>query len=218
MGVQLVIWTISGFYMVVVDIDIIHGDHLINPAPELSAESLQKFSSILPQLSKTYPDARTLSLVSLAGRPVVEVKTNKATLLINPLDGQQLAPIDINTVNRLATSYYAGSALIGKTTLIESNPPAEIGGRALPLWRVDFDDVWGTTLYISSTTGALATRRHTLWRVFDFLWMLHIMDYEEREDVNNLLLQIVSFFALLLVLSGVWYLYFRLNVRSWWRK
>ena len=48
--------------------------------------------------------------------------------------------------------------------------------------------------------------------------MLHIMDYDEREDINNLLLRVVSFLAFLLVLSGVWHLYFRLNVKSWFAK
>lgn len=28
-GVQLLIWTVSGFYMVLMDIDMIHGDHLV---------------------------------------------------------------------------------------------------------------------------------------------------------------------------------------------
>jgi uncharacterized iron-regulated membrane protein len=217
-GVQLVIWTISGFYMVVIDIDIIHGDHLVQPTAELSAENLGRFSARLPQLVKTYPDAQALSLVSLAGRAVVKVQTQNRTLLLDPLNGEPIAPIDSNRINQLAMTYYAANGVIEKATLIASNPPREIGARPLPLWRIDFDDIWGTTLYISPTSGALATRRHTLWRVFDFVWMLHIMDYDEREDVNNMLLRLVSFLAFLLVLSGVWYLYFRLNVKSWFAR
>lgn len=217
-GVQLVIWTISGFYMVVIDIDIIHGDHLVQPTAELSAENLREFSTRLPQLVQTYPGAQTLSLISLAGRAVVKVTSQNRTLLLDPITGEPIAPIDSNRINQLAMTYYAANGVIEKATLIESNPPREIGARPLPLWRVDFDDIWGTTLYISPTSGALATRRHTLWRVFDFVWMLHIMDYDEREDVNNTLLRLVSFLAFLLVLSGVWYLYFRLNVKSWFAR
>ena len=204
--------------MVVIDINIIHGDHLVQPPAELSAESVRRFSTNLPQLTKTYPQAQALSLESLAGRAVVKVKTSSGTLLLDALNGETIAPIDSSKINQLANIYYAGTGEIQNATLIESNPPREIGARPLPIWRVDFDDVWGSTLYISPSSGALATRRHTLWRVFDFLWMLHIMDYDEREDVNNLLLRVVSFLAFLLVLSGVWHLYFRLNVKSWFAK
>ena len=204
--------------MVVIDIDIIHGDHLVQPTAELSSENIREFSTRLPKLVKTYPEAQALSLVFLAGRAVVKVKTQRQTLLLDPLNAEPIAPIDSNRINQLAMSYYAANGMIEKATLIESNPPREIGARPLPIWRIDFDDIWGTTLYISPVSGALATRRHTLWRVFDFVWMLHIMDYDEREDVNNLLLRLVSFLAFLLVISGVWYLYFRLNVKSWFAR
>ena len=204
--------------MVVVDIDIIHGDHLVQPAPGVGTDSINQFSNTLIQLSKSYPEAETIALKSVGGRMAVEVRTPTKTHLMDAYSGDPLAPIDAKTANRLALSYYAGTAEIIETRLIESEPPREIGARPLPLWRVDFDDMWGSTFYISPSTGALATRRHTLWRVFDFLWMLHIMDYDEREDINNTLLRLVSFFAFLMVLSGVWYLYFRLNVKSWFAK
>ena len=217
-GLQLVIWSVSGFYMVVVDIDIIHGDHLVQPIPEFSTDSVNQFSNTLTRLSKSIPDAKSIALRSIGGRMAVAVKTPTKTHLFDVLSGEPLAPIDASEAKRLAKTYYAGTAEITETRLIESEPPREIGGRPLPIWRVDFDDVWGSTLYISPSTGALATRRHTLWRVFDFLWMLHIMDYDEREDINNWLLRVISFFAFLLVLSGVWYLYFRLNVKAWFTK
>ena len=44
--------------------------------------------------------------------------------------------------------------------------------------------------------------------VFDFFWMLHIMDYDERENVNNLLLRGMTLLALVTALSGAWLLFF----------
>ena len=218
MGIQLVIWTISGFYMVVVDIDIIHGDHLVLPTAELSAEQLKRFSATASKLANSNQEYKAITLKSLGDRAVIELNTPNETQLIDALSSQPLALIDAESVRRLAKTYYAGTGEIKETLLIDTEPPGEIGARALPIWRVDFDDLWGSTLYIFPTTGALATRRHTLWRVFDFLWMLHIMDYDEREDINNTLLRIVSLLAFLMVLSGVWYLYFRLNVKSWFAR
>lgn len=217
-GLQLVIWSISGFYMVIVDIDIIHGDHLVQPAQPISEPDLALFSQQLTSLAQDNPQATAISLSMMNGRATAEITAPDAILLHDIGDGKIVSQIDKVAVKKLAKSYYAGSGAIETLSLISANPPHEIGSRPLPLWRVDFDDAWGTTLYISTTTGALATRRHTLWRVFDFVWMLHIMDYDEREDINNTLLRIVSILAFLLVLSGVWYLYFRLNARAWFKR
>ena len=39
--------------------------------------------------------------------------------------------------------------------------------------------------------------------MFDFFWMLHIMDFDEREDFNHPLLQIAAALGLIIALSGV---------------
>ena len=204
--------------MVVVDIDIIHGDHLVQPPAVLKPDDLAKFSDQLADLANENPDATAITLTPLNGSGVINIKTADNTRLVALENTKVLGNLDEASVRVLAQTYYAGTGKIESTTLIENNPPREIGARPLPLWRVDFDDAWGSTLYISPVTGALATRRHTLWRVFDFLWMLHIMDYDEREDINNAVLRSVSILAFLLVLSGIWYLYFRLNMKSWFRR
>ena len=64
------------------------------------------------------------------------------------------------------------------------------------------------TFYLSPATGELVSRRHELWRVFDIVWMLHIMDYDERENVNNWLLRGFTWLAVLTALSGAWLLWF----------
>ncbi|HEY0628211.1 MAG TPA: hypothetical protein VGD23_02680, partial [Sphingomicrobium sp.] len=38
-GLQVVIWSLSGLYMTVVHIDTIHGDHLVRPAPPASVDA-----------------------------------------------------------------------------------------------------------------------------------------------------------------------------------
>jgi len=78
---------------------------------------------------------------------------------------------------------------------------------------MDFDDRFSTTFYISQDNGQLVTRRHQYWRIFDFLWMLHIMDYVNRSDMHNLLLKVSQIIGLVFVLTGFWLLYFRLKPR-----
>ena len=82
-----------------------------------------------------------------------------------------------------------------------------------PLWRVDFDDRFNTSFYIDPYTGALATRRHQYWRIFDFFFMLHIMDYDERNDVNNLLLKLAQFTGVSFAITGLWLLFYSFNRR-----
>ena len=51
-------------------------------------------------------------------------------------------------------------------------------------------------------TGALVRIRNARWRVFDFLWMLHTMDYRGRDDINNLVLRAFSVLGLVTIASG----------------
>ena len=206
LGIQLFLWALSGFYMVAVNIDIIHGDMLVkNVQRDVSYDD----SSYIPleQLAMRHPDAQSITLKSMMGRPVYQV-TGESTLLLDAKNGQQLSPLDAQTATQIASYHYAGEGEVRRVEFLESDPPTELQERSLPLWRVDFDDVWNSSFYIDPYTGEFTTRRHTLWRVFDFLWMLHVMDYDERADINNMVLRIFSVFGTFLGLTGVWMLYF----------
>lgn len=207
-GIQLGLWTLSGFYMVVVDLDFIHGDPLVRnlrvplvtTAPAIPAA----------QMTSRYPGATQVSLRSLPGvsTPLYEVITEGRRLLVDATNGAPLSPLPADMVKELARAYYAGDGKPASVSLIERDPPSELGARALPLWRVDFDDWLQTSFYIHPDSGSLVTRRHRFWRWFDFLWSLHIMDYRTREDVNNGLLRGATLLAATTVLSGAWLLYF----------
>ena len=146
---------------------------------------------------------------------MVEVRQGKQVLLADAASGAALAPLNRAQVEVLARAAYLGD---GKLRAIEwlTASPREVGGRPAPLWAVHFDDMVSTTLYYSPHTGELLTRRHALWRWFDFVWMLHIMDYGEREDVNNGLLRTSAIAGFAMTLSGVWLL--ALWFRAWLRR
>ena len=107
----------------------------------------------------------------------------------------------------LAEHWFTGPDRIVSLELI-TKIPGEIRGREPPLWRAEFDGWNKPTLYLSPATGQLLSRRHELWRIFDFFWMLHIMDYETRDNVNNWLLRGFTLLAFTTVLSGAWLLWF----------
>lgn len=218
-GIQLLLWAASGFYMVVVNIDIIHGDHLVKPSPQdpesLDLSTLSEHS--LLEFARLHPNAESVTLKHHSGELIYLVSIGNENHRYFASSGQPLPLLDENQAALSARQYYRGTAKVLSSRLIQDNPPSELGARDLPIWRVDFNDVWSTSFYLSPQTGELLTQRHTLWRIFDFVWMLHIMDYDTRDNVNNALLRVTSSLALLLVLSGFWYLFYRLNVRQWWR-
>ena len=205
MGVQALIWTLTGLYMTVVHIDIIHGDHFIHHA-EARAAVLSEIASPVA-VAKVAPDAKQVRLAWLLERPVYVATTPAGELLFDARTARPLAPPTRDDIRRLAEHWFMGSERIVRLELI-TNIPGEIRGRDPPLWRAEFAGWNKPTLYLSPATGQLLSRRHELWRIFDFLWMLHIMDYETRDDVNNWLLRVFTMLAFTTVLSGAWLLWF----------
>ena len=203
-GLQVVIWSLSGLYMTVVHIDTIHGDHLIRrcrSTPSMLAslaDPLTVAAAIRRNGSGWHGCATGLIYVvnGDAGETVVDARNSK--------------PVPPPTEAKSARSQdatYTGNEPIASAALI-TEIPGEIRGRKPPLWRVEFDHWNKPTLYFSPTTGELVSRRHELWRIFDFVWMFHIMDYDERENVNNALLRTFTWGAVLMALSGAWLLLF----------
>jgi len=89
---------------------------------------------------------------------------------------------------------------------------------ALPAWRVDFEGSNAVSLYVASDTGAVSARRSTLWRTYDFLWSLHIMDFKNHEDFNTPLLMIATALALVMIVTGIILFPSRLGYNAWKRR
>lgn len=212
--IQAVLWVVSGFYMVVVDLDFIHGDSLVRNLATPPPRGGPRVT--VQELRGRYADIEQLRIKGLPGfaAPVYELTVRGETVLVDGATGQQLSPLEEPTVESLARQYYAGTGAFERLTLLTSDAPSEIQTRPLPLWRADFDDRFATSLYIHPASGELVTRRHRYWRWFDFLWMLHIMDYESRENVNNTLLRVATGLGVALALSGLWLVYFRFLRRA----
>jgi uncharacterized iron-regulated membrane protein len=198
-GVQALLWTLTGLYMTAVHIDIIHGDHFIRtPAP--ASVDLSALAAPQPLIEAT-PGATALRLTRLLDKPVYVVEGSGPPGLFDAVSGERLPPPSQDTIRQAALERYSGEGDIAKVERLDE-APAEIRGRAAPVWRVEFDHWNKPTLYLSPYTGELLTRRHELWRVFDFAWMLHIMDYETREDINNPLLRVATIAAASMALTG----------------
>lgn len=201
-GLQVVIWSLSGLYMTVVHIDTIHGDHLVRETPAAAIAPARLRDPIALAASQR---ASSVRLAWVGGEPLYVTSGLAGERSFSALSGAPHAAPDEEAIRKLAAASYAGSEGIASVRLITAIP-GEIRGRKPPLWRVEFDSFNKPTFYLSPITGELVSRRHELWRVFDFVWMLHIMDYDERENVNNWLLRGFTLGAVAMALSGIWLL------------
>ena len=209
-GVQALLWMLSGLYMTVISIDIIHGDHLVQAdvKPLSTLAPLIDFNALAEQ----YPGLTTFRLKRFMNREVYELRQADTITLIDARSGARLSPLSDAMVRQLAQSLYRGKAPIQMVELV-TKAPQEVATRPVPMWRVEFADNNETTLYLSAQTGELLAKRHDLWRWFDFLWMLHIMDYDERTDVNNTLFRVAASLGLVFALSGLWLLFYSFSKR-----
>ncbi len=208
-GIQALFWLLSGAYMVVVNLDFIHGDHLVKNMDEplsVAANDLVSFNDVVIR----YPDATEIKLLSWMGQPFYRVHDPARTRMVNALTGIEAPPLSSEDATAVALYHYAGTGTAISTVLLTdaAKAPTEIQSRPLPLWQVRFDDAGSTSFYISPDQGQLVTRRHTYWRIFDFVWMFHIMDYQDRADVNNNLFRVFALLGTVTTFFGLWLLFY----------
>ncbi|MFZ5658151.1 MAG: hypothetical protein ACOY37_14070 [Pseudomonadota bacterium] len=197
-GLQALLWMASGLYMTAISIDVIHGDHLAHRHRPALADATALHAPAAVGISRDEP----LRLKQWRGHAVYEVGKGADARLVDARSGQVLSPLSAATARAVARDLYQGEGTVESVAWL-TRAPAEVGGRPAPMWRVRFADGVATTLYISPFTGERLATRHTLWRAFDVMWMLHIMDYRTREDIGNPLLRIASVLGLLLTLAGL---------------
>ncbi len=205
-GIQFMIWSVTGAYMVFFDIDYIHGDTLVanaqRPVPLIDV------GYGMSELYRDYPNAEQVRLERMLELPVYRFNEDSEARLLDARSGALLSPIGEQLALRIAREEYTGSGKVESIVAIRDNPPFELSGRWLPAWRVDFDDFAAPSIYVSALSGEVVTKRHSFWRLFDYMFRFHVMDYEESEADNSLLLWF-TLSGLLAVLSGLVLTYFR---------
>tara|TARA_R110002167_G_scaffold366330_1_gene594905 strand:+ start:458 stop:1204 length:747 start_codon:yes stop_codon:yes gene_type:complete len=206
-GVQFVIWSITGAYMVFFDIDYIHGDSLvINHQTKIVPNDIQ-YS--LKNLLNDYPQAEQISVGTFINQNVYRFSVAGKKMLIDATNGRLLSPLNKQAGQAAARHYYSGDGQIRETELLIDNPPFELNPRALPAWRVNFDNFGSPSIYVSAQSGQLVGKRHEFWRLFDWMFRFHIMDYGDDEEIDNMLLFWITLTGILACIFGLILVYFR---------
>ena len=209
-GIQLLLWTVSGATFAWLDHHQVQGEHLAADSPVRRlqpAEPLAEPATWVDSLPTTR--IRELSVVSLDGTWLYRIEHDRGVELRRAGDGARV-DVDESTVRRLAVQRYQGD---GRLSRVVFHPDSTLESRELgATWQASFDDESGTSLYFSATDGALVATRTDAWRVFDFFWMLHTMDYQGRDDFNHPLVVLAASAALWVALTG---LYLMARVYRW---
>ncbi len=200
-GVQVLFWIGGGLLMSSLPLNKVHGDHLHNPQ-KLSASKFDAYKQPLRQVLQTAQlNPTEVKFYQVKGVPIYEVK-DQQTYYFSGLTGKALKPLDKQTIISYAKKLFTGSEPILNARKIE-NIPMEAARLNAPVWKIVFADSISTTFYINPINGKLLMVRSDLWRLFDFVWMLHIMDYDSRDDFNNPLLITFAASAFVFTLSGL---------------
>ena len=208
-SIQLLMWTASGLFFSIPDITDVRGEqylsqtHSIN-INQLAREKIVPISAIIDTAKINLEANETVLLKHRAGRLIYQVEKNapEKKLIFDALTGQPMTYITPTE----ALSIVSDRTELSPTEAVLINEPktgSEFRGRDLPLYKVTVTKPKKGIVYVDPVTGEIAAIRTKLWRAWDFLWSLHIMDYQERDDFSQWLLRLFSALGVLTVLSGI---------------
>ena len=143
---------------------------------------------------------KSIELRVIAEKPYFWINDS---ILIDATNGKIKECISKTEALIIAKNYIVPELKVSQIDLIENiNQKHEYRNKKTPVYRISFHGDDHVTAYVSKEDGKFQSVRHDRWRIFDFLWMTHTMDYEGKDNINNLTLRIFSIFGLLTTLSG----------------
>lgn len=196
LGIQFLLWTVSGIYFSWTNIDDIHGDQYRDFTIQLASFTGLISSSKLEDST----EIKSLELRDINGTPYYWINKNT---LYNAQTGEKKNGITKREALAIATRNMKKNLTVKDISRIDSiSKGHEYRGKLLPTYVISYNNPKDVKAYVSLNDGSFQTVRHRDWRWFDFLWMTHIMDYDGRDNINNWPLRIFSFIGLITVLSG----------------
>lgn len=200
---QLSVWALTGAFFTLVSHDQLHGArHGHHPAPTLSSdEAVLGPGDVLRRLAaRGVRDVTALELRPGRGGPYWLATRGEAVLRLRAADASD-APVERAEAEAVAREDQGGSAVLAARRYTAS-PPLEYRKKPLPAWRVELADDAGTAVWVDASRGVVTARRTRVWRVYDFLWALHIMDYWGRDDFHTPWMVMAAVVAIVTVASG----------------
>ena len=216
-GFQFLLWTIGGLYFSWSDMDEIHGDYQRRSAPLLLPDTTTWVSPSVVIANLYAAGERPDSILGVRLVPVlgavcwqvifIEKNTHhrpqRKARLADAKTGELRQALSKEEAVELAARQFNATPTLQSAVYLESVPlDHEYRENALPAWAITFNHPSKTVVYVAAELGTVEKFRNEKWRIFDWLWMLHVMDYESRDHIGNWLLRAFSVLGLLTICSG----------------
>lgn len=201
-GVQIVFWVASGLFFTIIPIEQIRSEHLIRAAETARPLVIANTEALsrLRDAQGRAPVKLTIEARPTIGEVVVAEFAAGPPSLFEAGTLRQISPLDAETATAVARAHVTLTAAPERVELVQTESSEYRG--ALPAWRAQFAE-GGLAVYVAANTGAVTARRSDMWRLYDTLWALHIMDWQNHEDFNHPLIIIVTAITLLSVIAGI---------------
>ena len=206
-GVQFLFWAVGGLYFSWTNIDEIHGDHLVNiPKEEIIVKSNLLSPDKAMEMANINNKVKSVELELISKKNYYRVQNlNDSYTLINAVTGEIKEPLSKEEAVKFAKQIFIPNnnvKLVEYVTKENRSDHMQYGQGPLPAWAVTFNHDTNSVIYLSVEKGTFEKIRSRNWRIFDFLFMLHILDFDERDNFNNSLLRGFSILSLLTIMSG----------------
>jgi hypothetical protein len=197
-GVPLLIWTVTGLWMVARPIEEVRGVQLKSGVPVLAL----KTPPVFPALPTDHGPPLSVKLEQQWDGPVwIATFAHGHEMRASAKDGSWLPKITKDQAKGIALRWYRPESTILSASHTPANAPPLDLRKERPAWGITFAD--GAHVYIDADSGSLLAIRSGQWRMFDFMWGLHIMDVQSREDTHHPLLIFFAAFSALGILLGL---------------
>ena len=205
-GLPMLFWTVSGLVMVAKPIEEVRGEDLISEPRSMTFNG----PLVAPHVEGLPVTAITLKPRADGPRWEIEF-ADGSRRLADPANGRILPPLGAADAAKELNARYTGSAKVAEIGRVDAKaPPLELR-RAMNGWRVRMSD--DTHFYVDGGSGEIIAKRTSWWRFYDFMWGLHIMDLQGREDTNNPWVVSFAMLTLLTVLLALILLPLTINRR-----
>lgn len=209
-GIQFLLWTLGGLYFSWTNIEEIRGEHLQKHHDHSDFNSdLVSPKPVIDQIKSLGPSStiESVRLIKILESPYWELKVlengESRLVIANAINGNIQPGFSADEAKMISDASLAEAHSFKDALLITKD---NVGGhheyreKPLPAWAIQYEN--DLTVYLSAENGQIGAVRTTKWRIFDFLWMLHTMDFEGRDNINNYFLRGFSVLGIITVLSG----------------
>ena len=202
-SIQLLLWTISGIYFSFNKIELVRGEQYLKIVEKPINLGVLNFNT-------SYSEK--VSIINRLGKEIVIVSSGGSKKYLdkngNPLD--KLSSLEALESVKSQTTLLPFQAI----EITDNKSGSEFRGRSLPIYKVESRNIKNDDInvYVNIYSGEIMAIRSPQWRIWDLMWGFHIMDWNERDNINNLLLKIFSILALVSSVTGL-ILFFKLDFK-----